>query len=63
MNAIHLLKYDVILFGNKEFYFSEKYTFQPNNAFESTQQSFVRTTAGRILLYKLMNSTTLKSQK
>ena len=51
------------LFGNKEFYFSEKYIFQPNNTFESTQQSFVRTTAGRILLYKLMNSTTLKSQK
>ena len=51
------------LFGNKEFYFSEKYIFQPNNTFGATQQSFVRTTAGRISLYKLMKLATLKSQK
>ena len=40
-------------FGNKEVYFREKYSFDNN---VQPNQSFYRTTPGRILLYKLINA-------
>jgi len=56
------------IFGNKQVYFLEKYLYQKNtlgsknqDSFESKSQdaqtTFIRTTPGRILLHKLINST------